>query len=688
MNSSEGFSLNGTVDDVSPSRELSTSDSNANLNNTHQSKGAIPKTRPSKVNSISKKPVKLNNNEEMLIPKNGTDIAENVYQLHSDILRFNGYSQSPLSRSYLDDYKTIYRSGSGNCENCGVKNTPVDDNHDNVESKRFLEQPPVVLYQPSCSSKEVDLNMLVKADTESNCSDDETELLSISDDGCIYTYKGDHVADLPSSFFSLDIPLARSPEVHTNRQDNASPEMDFLEMDFDPGPSGDADSDSQSNADMENTENLPQDPSFCSGMKDACDFKVCDDRRISPEPAFIHLNITNADETNLATPSVLMHEEEEKETNVEGDCLSSVNVDNETVEVTSSITEMIRKIPKAPWSCSLSERTIASNAYKYTSRYSKRLHCTLGEFTLPTEKVSSPIDDNLSITNIRVNTSSNEKVKNTMIWTEEEASKKQITQIGASACGATAVLNVLNALRLPIPPIEKVREAVKTRLRLNGGTLTEYLLSRSVAGSTHLDLVNGLNVLSEGQIYARFFHMYPERVVNLNEWLQFWISHGAVPIATLNLQKTHGAIPDAWHHQMIFGVGEREIYFTNPLECVDVGQLWPQLSSESILFIRKEDVLSRWNVKTDLTELMNVSNERWCTLNVVGQVANMIRQSRKEPRLGFTNTTHIKIPAAYLAGITLAIPKDAPLFPILMYCPELPLLPSKDEAVGYSSNTH
>lgn len=45
-----------------------------------------------------------------------------------------------------------------------------------------------------------------------------------------------------------------------NRADNASPEMDFLEMDFDPGPSGDADSeDSQSNADLENTENLPQD---------------------------------------------------------------------------------------------------------------------------------------------------------------------------------------------------------------------------------------------------------------------------------------------------------------------------------------------------------------------------------------------------------------------------------------------
>lgn len=675
MNSSDGFALNRTAEDASPS-ELSTSDSNANLNNGHQSKGAVPKIRQTKPNSLSKKSVKLNNNEEMLIPKNGTDIAEKVYQLHSDILRFNGYSASTVSRSYLDDYKTAYRSGGGTCE---INNSQIDDNDESVDTNSFLEQPQVVVYQPSCSSKD-DLNVLLKAETESNCSD-ETELLSISDDGCIYTYKGDHVADLPSSFFSLEMPLARSPEVPANRQDNASPEMDFLEMDFDPGPSGDADSDSQSNADMENTENLPQDPTFC-GMKDACDSKVCDEKPTSAEPAFAHLSIDGHD-TPLAIPPLMEPEDGSIVLSIEGDCSSTGNEDNETPETTSSVTEMIKKIP-GPWSCSLSNRSTAS---KYTSRYSRRLHCTLGEFTLPTEKVSSPNDDYpSSISNITPHCSNNKK--GTMIWTEEEASKKQITQIGASACGATAVLNVLNALRLPIPPIEKLREAVKTRLRLTGGTLTEYLLSRSVAGSTHLDLINGLSVLSEGQIYARFFHLYPERLVNLNEWLQFWISHGAVPIATLNLQKTHGTVPDAWHHQMIYGVGKREIYFTNPLECVDIGQLWPQLSSESVLLIRKEDVLSRWNVKTDLTELMNVNNERWCSLNVVGQVANMIRQSRKEPRLGFTSTSHIKIPAAYLSGITLAMPKDAPLYPILMFCPELPLLPSKDEAIGYSHSAH
>ena len=43
------------------------------------------------------------------------------------------------------------------------------------------------------------------------------------------------------------------------------------------------------------------------------------------------------------------------------------------------------------------------------------------------------------------------------------------------------------------------------------------------------------------------------RRVDLSHWLAHWIRKGAVPIATLNLQKgvTKGqTVPDAWHHQV------------------------------------------------------------------------------------------------------------------------------------------
>ena len=46
--------------------------------------------------------------------------------------------------------------------------------------------------------------------------------------------------------------------------------------------------------------------------------------------------------------------------------------------------------------------------------------------------------------------------------------------------------------------------------------------------------------------------MFPRRSLDLSHWLADWIRKGAVPIATLNLQKgvkQGQTVPDAWHHQ-------------------------------------------------------------------------------------------------------------------------------------------
>lgn len=96
-----------------------------------------------------------------------------------------------------------------------------------------------------------------------------------------------------------------------------------------------------------------------------------------------------------------------------------------------------------------------------------------------------------------------------------------------------------------------------------------------------------------------------------------------MPIATLNLQKgvnPGSAIPDAWHHQMIFGVGPHGVYMTNPLERVEEGVLWHQLTADSELLIRREDVISRFDFKS-LKELMYLKDIRWKRLNVVGKLS-------------------------------------------------------------------
>lgn len=111
-------------------------------------------------------------------------------------------------------------------------------------------------------------------DSSSDTGNDDYSLGS--EDGCIYTYRGgEHLADLPSSFFSLDmgLPLDKhlpmppnyvgvQPAGQNVREQGSrasSPDMDFLEMDFDPGPSCEVDTGDESTSDADlGVGNMPE----------------------------------------------------------------------------------------------------------------------------------------------------------------------------------------------------------------------------------------------------------------------------------------------------------------------------------------------------------------------------------------------------------------------------------------------
>lgn len=91
-------------------------------------------------------------------------------------------------------------------------------------------------------------------------------------------------------------------------------------------------------------------------------------------------------------------------------------------------------------------------------------------------------------------------------------------------------------------------------------------------GATHAQLIQGAQEASDGKVTGRFFHLHPRRLLRLVPWLAGWIRKGAVPVATMNMQVAvpeGEEVPDAWHHQLIFGVAQNAIFMTNPL---DVGK--------------------------------------------------------------------------------------------------------------------
>ncbi|CAG5130221.1 unnamed protein product [Candidula unifasciata] len=269
------------------------------------------------------------------------------------------------------------------------------------------------------------------------------------------------------------------------------------------------------------------------------------------------------------------------------------------------------------------------------------------------------------------------KVDRVMIWNEYEAYVMQFKQIAVSACGQTAVLNVLKALKFNFEK-SAVCKIIQTSLRKEDASIPEYLFSRAKAGTTAEELLLGVEKLSGGAVGGRFFHFWPPRNVKLLQWLAYWMKRGAIPIATLNLQQgPHSLwqVPDSWHHQMVYGVSHQGLYLTNPLEIVSERSAMKQLCSDSVLMVRRQDIISRFRETTDLSHLLSHADPRWRTMNVLGQVVNVLREFNMPSVPGYRLqvTSHITIPASYKAGITLFMPKDKSAWTTLMNAPEIPL---------------
>uniref|UniRef100_A0A096MHR1 Uncharacterized protein n=1 Tax=Poecilia formosa TaxID=48698 RepID=A0A096MHR1_POEFO len=164
-------------------------------------------------------------------------------------------------------------------------------------------------------------------------------------------------------------------------------------------------------------------------------------------------------------------------------------------------------------------------------------------------------------------------------------------------------------------------------------------------GATHVQLIRGAQEASGGKAVGRFFHLYPRRRVRLVPWLASWIRKGAVPVATMNMQLAvpdGEEVPDAWHHQLIFGVAPRAVFMTNPLDVVRIVFLYQNLCFVLVLVVFSP-----------------------------GQVRQMMLEEELEdgPR-----TAHVSIPAAYSSGVTLFALTGSDAAQQLLKAPELPLL--------------
>ncbi len=281
------------------------------------------------------------------------------------------------------------------------------------------------------------------------------------------------------------------------------------------------------------------------------------------------------------------------------------------------------------------------------------------------------------------------------LYSLEEINEKHVTQLSTSGCGATAVVNVLLLLNLVRKDqLEDIDWSVCIlRNRANSSPIFSYLLSRHNAGCTGEELIQSMHLLLERNrslfshtpptISGRFFSYRDIQNRSITEFLAGHIEQGHVPIATMNLQLLGN---DAWHHQIIFAVNtsQRIIHMLNPLDEYPEALVQRLISTESILLVRRNDVMSRLTPEVreyassyyhlilereekkkqgTLTKEQIIEEETadevihrrlygddifledpWKSFQIIRQIALMIHHP---------DTTYLVIPAAYTGGFAI-----------------------------------
>jgi hypothetical protein len=252
------------------------------------------------------------------------------------------------------------------------------------------------------------------------------------------------------------------------------------------------------------------------------------------------------------------------------------------------------------------------------------------------------------------------------LFCAEDAHLYEVPQVLASGCGVTSLLNVLVTLKIAeISALQSLDVSMCTlRKRSNEAALPQYLESRSVAGCTGQDLVDSMgrllssnhSLLGGATVEGKFWSM---AAINgssnsLAAFITEHIEAGHCLVATLNLQLFGN---DAWHHQMIFGItntaaadGSRAIvHMMNPIEAYPVKVVQRLISTPSILLVRKEDIVLRYDRETE--DCAIYSSPLWKDFTVPAQIEAVMEATRLGATVGGPN--YVVIPANYVGGIAV-----------------------------------
>ena len=234
-----------------------------------------------------------------------------------------------------------------------------------------------------------------------------------------------------------------------------------------------------------------------------------------------------------------------------------------------------------------------------------------------------------------------------------------ISQMGMSACGCTAIKNVLLTLQYigcleNIPTDSVLLSMVSTRLRnYDTKSVLEYLISRAKAGTTHLDLIHSLQSIY-CNVRCKFF-TFDSRgncnaiaIESFRKWIVYWLSRKCVPIITLNLFVIGN---DALHHQTIYGIDEEYVLLTNPVERIHITNLYRFISTPGFMIIPEDHISSRPITTADIEYFS--CTEPWKQFNVSEQLIHIHEKHIIQSQPVIQDMHRVMKNHSYYSGLTI-----------------------------------
>ncbi|XP_065204801.1 uncharacterized protein LOC135834762 [Planococcus citri] len=517
--------------------------------------------------------------------------------------------EEKLLESFYQHLNNCNERNDGSCNSNAESNiTPVNNLNRNSESTNGKPQNGDLnrMYNRNSSYR----NIYVSSSSEDD------------DEHCVYTYKGAEIPNVADSAFNV-------VEVLNGR---SSPDMDYLEMDFDPGPSNgqDSDSDNASN-DVPNTEESDR----FSERKPSDRFKQQE---------------THCDEN------------------------ANCYVDQVPVEnVNESPSEAVFCSPVSKQPSTDDEQPCCSkslHSYRSNEIFEPKQYFCTGDSS-DEEVPNSDYDDVTFIVDgyheaKRLESESAQGIPSVSVSDADHVEENfccfdNLLRTDPTYC-ISAIINLLTALHIPHDSHYArcmLSKLLQRREVHPGLPIVDYLILRAVEDVNETELVGLLAELSDHKFHSRFFTTYPKRNIDYLEWLSEWISKGALPVVTRNVLE-RGSLPvkniiyNQWRHNVVYKTDSAHVSLTNPLERIEKSVLSRQLCQPSLIYIKRSTMMKKWHPHVDLRPLLKPENQQWFNENVLGQLASMIREHNN----GAKTKHYIRIPSNCQCGITLFASSD------------------------------